>query len=181
MQQSMHPKIGIILQARLGSSRYPKKVIQKIANRPLIDFQLKRLCKCQLVNSIILATTNLEEDKSLKCLADINNVHFFQGEANDVLKRYLDAATEHSLDIIIRVTGDCPFSDPGLIDRAIDLFIEGNYEYVSNNKPPTFPDGLDIEIFSYDHLKRLDSETLLMKDREHVTSLSLEITKIHST
>ena len=177
MSQMIQSKIGIILQARLDSRRFPKKIIQKIGDYSLIDFQLKRLSKCTSIDTIILATTCSEEDKALKHLADINSTNFFQGEANDVLKRYLDAAKEYELDNIIRITGDCPFSDPELIDEAVNIFTQGQYEYISNNKPPKFPDGLDIEIFSFNHLKLLDSKTTLMSDREHVTTLSQEITE----
>ena len=171
-------KVGIILQARLGSSRFPKKIIQKLGNYQLIDFQIKRLRKCKSIDSIILATTCINNDESLKCIADINGIEFFQGESNDVLKRYLDAAVFHELDIICRITGDCPFSDPKLIDASIDLFRNGKYEYVSNNKPPTYPDGLDIEVFSLEHLRKLDASSKLLRIESTLPLYQLILLKI---
>lgn len=169
-------KVGIILQARLGSRRFPQKVVKKLGDHVLLDFLIKRLKKCSKVDQIILATTNSKQDESLKQLSDKNNISFYAGASEDVLGRYSSAAKEFNLDIIIRITGDCPFSDPELIDAAVKEFIENDYQYLANNKPPTFPDGLDIEIFTIEHLNELDRRTILLSDREHVTSLSKTIT-----
>ena len=144
----MNQATAVILQARIGSSRFPKKVISDLSGRPMILFQLERIKRCKKVNEIILATTSKVEDDILFDIGIKNGVKVFRGSENDVLSRYCGAATHTKAEIIIRLTGDCPLIDPQMIDNAIEIFKKGNYDYISNCNPPSFPDGLDLEIFT---------------------------------
>ena len=165
----MNQATAVILQARIGSSRFPKKVISELSCRPMILFQLERIKRCKKVNEIILATTSKVEDDILFDIGIKNGVKVFRGSENDVLSRYCGAATHTKAEIIIRLTGDCPLIDPQMIDNAIEIFKKGNYDYISNCNPPSFPDGLDLEIFTKQVLFNTHKKNLDNFSREHVT------------
>jgi len=158
-----------IVQARLGSTRLPNKVLKKIGNKTVIEVLLSRIKKSKHMDKIILATSNTSLDSKLANF--INNLGFdvFKGNHKNVLERYYLAAKKYEADLIVRITGDCPLVDPNLIDRMIKKFKKNNYDYISNTLIPTYPDGLDIEVFSFNALKKtfLNSKTQIQK--EHVT------------
>jgi glutamate-1-semialdehyde 2,1-aminomutase len=162
-------KIVAIVQARLGSTRLPNKVLATIGDVPLIEFLLGRLSKSQRVTEIVLATSTNQINDQLADVVENLGYHVFRGSENDVLQRYVDAAREVNADVVIRITGDCPFVDPQLIDDMLEVFFASNVDYISNTDPPTFPDGFDIEIFRANALFRSSEMATSPYEREHVT------------
>ncbi len=165
----MELKITAIVQARMGSTRLPGKVMKQINGRPLIEYLLLRLNKSNLLNEIIVATGISKENDELASFVQTLGFDIFRGEDEDVLTRYFEAAKNSNTGIVVRITGDCPIIDANLIDKIIEEFLKNKLDYLSNTIDPTFPDGLDIEVFTF---KALEIATQLAKkpfDREHVT------------
>ena len=161
--------IVAIVQARLGSKRLPNKVIKLINGLPMIEVLLTRLSQSKLVTKIVVATSTDSEDKKLKKL--VNNLGYDceQGSKDDVLNRYIYVAEKYKANIIVRITGDCPLVDPMLVDQVIDKFKNDSVDYCSNTNPPTYPDGLDVEVFTFEALKKSSFMTTKSSDLEHVT------------
>jgi len=164
----MMKKVGIFIQARTNSKRFPKKVLAKIENKPMIFHVINRIKKIKNVE-IFLLTTNGHEDDILEKIAEKNKVGVFRGSKNDVLRRYYECGLKNKIDIIIRITGDCPLIDPKIILKMLNIFNNNKLDYVTNRLPPTFPDGLDVEIFSFNTLKKVHEKSKLRSEREHVT------------
>ena len=158
-----------IVQARMGSSRLPKKVMKEVLGRPMIGFLLERLSKSNKLDQIVLATSKKSLDRVLASYVKKLGFPVILGSENDVLDRYYRAAKEFKPNNIVRITGDCPLIDSNLIDKIICNFIEKDVDYLSNIWPRTFPKGLDIEVFTFEALERAVSETTNPYDREHVT------------
>ena len=161
-------KIVAIVQARMGSSRLPNKVLKKLLGKSVIEILLARLSQSKLINEIYVATQNIENDKLCD---EINSLgyKFIRGSETDVLERFNMAAKATSADIIVRITGDCPIIDPKIVDSVIDLFLKHDVDYASNVDPPTFPDGLDVEVFTKHALEIAHLNANTSFDREHVT------------
>jgi glutamate-1-semialdehyde 2,1-aminomutase len=158
-----------IIQARMGSTRFPNKVMKPIRGIPLIELLLQRLGKAKEIDQIVLATSEAAANDSLaEHIGKLGHV-VFRGSENDVLDRYFQAAKQVGADIIVRITGDCPLMDPELVDRVIAAFRSSGVEYACNIDPPTYPDGLDIEIFSFQSLEKAWKEAAQPAEREHVT------------
>jgi|TARA_B110000438_G_scaffold182830_1_gene174700 spore coat polysaccharide biosynthesis protein SpsF (cytidylyltransferase family) len=162
-------KATVIIQARTQSTRLPNKVLALINHKPLIWYIIERLKSCERVEQIILATSNREEDKKLIEIANDCKILSFVGDENDVLSRFYQATLKFNADPIVRVTGDCPLVDPDLLDKMLGFYLENNYDFVSNTIIPTYPDGLDIEIFSFKSLRKTFNEAKLKSEKEHVT------------
>ena len=162
-------KVGAIIQARTGSTRLPNKVFAKILGKPLLWHIYNRITYSKLIDTIIIATTDKKEDDIIEVWANENNVLIYRGDENDVLSRFYNAAFANNIDIIVRVTADDPFKDPILIDEAIIELVNKNLNFVFNNNPPTFPEGLDVEIFDFNSLKTANNESTSLFEREHVT------------
>jgi spore coat polysaccharide biosynthesis protein SpsF len=162
-------KVGAIIQARTGSTRLPNKVFSKILDKPLLWHIYRRLTYSKLIDTIIIATTDKKEDDIIEQWAIENKILVYRGSEHDVLSRFYNAASENNLDIIVRVTADDPFKDPVLIDSSIMELITQKLNFVYNNKPPTFPEGLDVEVFDFDSLKIANNESISLFEREHVT------------
>jgi spore coat polysaccharide biosynthesis protein SpsF len=159
-----------IIQARIGSSRLPGKVLADIAGKPLLGHVIQRIQACHTVNEIVVATTAAPEDQGIMTLARQCGARTFSGSSTDVLDRYYQAASSISADIIVRVTADDPFKDPQVTDRIVDyLLTHPQFDYVSNTIEPTYPEGLDVEVFTFDALERSWREAHLPSQREHVT------------
>ena len=158
-----------ILQARTGSRRLPGKVLKPILDRPMLALQLERVARARRIGKLVVATSLDPSDDPLKALCDMLRVPCFRGDLSDVLSRFYHAARAYLADHIVRLTGDCPLADPSVIDRVIDFYLGGKYDYVSNTLPPTFPDGLDVEVFSFKCLDEAFHEATLPSHREHVT------------
>ena len=162
-------KIVAIVQARMGSTRMPGKVMQLLAGVPAIELLLMRLERSKLIDEICVATSlNIENDK-LHTLIDKLGYRVVRGSEEDVLDRFWTAANATEAEVIVRITGDCPVIDPVLVDRVVDLFLKSSADYVSNVDPPTFPDGLDVEVFSKKSLEYAQLVAKSSHDREHVT------------
>ena len=162
-------KIVAIIQARMGSTRLENKVMKPINSRPMIELLLMRLAKSKLIHQIIVATS--KDKKNLPLIDHIERLGFTceQGSENDVLERYLQVAKNNQADVIVRITGDCPLVDPAIVDKCIEKFIQSDVDYCSNVNPPTFPDGLDVEVIKFSALKKASENTNNKHDREHVT------------
>ena len=158
-----------IVQARTGSSRLPRKVLADLGGRPLIAFLLERLRRCDVVDTILLATTNQPADDELVDLAQSLGVSVVRGSEHDVLARFALAATSTTASTLVRVTGDCPIVDPDLLAKLISEFHRQGVDYLSNCVPPSYPDGLDLEVFTRDALLRAQAECHSATQREHVT------------
>lgn len=163
-------KIVAIIQARTGASRLPGKVLMDIGGKKTIELVWERVCKSQKVDEIWLATTVNPVDDELYYFVVDKKIKCYRGSEDDVLDRYYQTALLANPDVVVRITGDCPLIDPSLIDEAVRAFLAGDYDYVSNTHPPTFPDGLDVEVFSFSVLKKTWVEAVLKSEREHVTS-----------
>ncbi len=162
-------KIVAIVQARMGSTRLPNKVMKPINGVPMIEVLLRRLSRARSVSEIVVATSRDEKNAPLVRHVSSLGYQCYQGSENDVLDRYARAAKMSGANVIIRITGDCPLVDPALVDACVQGFLETQVEYFSNTAPPTFPDGLDVEIFSSAALERANEEAKASFEREHVT------------
>lgn len=162
-------KVIAILQARVSSTRLPSKVLLPILGKPMLIRQFERVKNCNSLDEIVIATSDSDLDNAIEDLCAKESITFFRGSLDDVLKRYYDAAVKFNADVIVRLTGDCPLTDPSLIDQIVSKFLSSNFDYLSNCNPPTFPDGLDVEVFTFDALKAARIKALLPSHREHVT------------
>lgn len=153
----------------MGSTRLPDKVMKLIGGKPMVELLLERLARAAEVNEIVVATS--EDARNLPLVQHVRTLGYrcIQGSENDVLHRFLCAAEQAGADVVVRITGDCPLVDPALVDEAIRRFKAAQVDYFSNVAPPTYPDGLDIEVFKYSALARTARETDKAFDREHVT------------
>jgi len=161
-----------IIQARMGSSRLPKKALMDIDGTPSLKFMIDRVKKSKLIDKIIVATTNKEEDNKIVSFCNNNDFFCHRGSEDDVLDRYYQTAKEYKAKTVVRLTSDCPLIDPYLIDDTINLFKQKKVDYAANTVPPEikkYPDGSDVEVFSFKNLNRAWIEAKDVKDREHVT------------
>ncbi|OHA24590.1 MAG: hypothetical protein A3H57_01260 [Candidatus Taylorbacteria bacterium RIFCSPLOWO2_02_FULL_43_11] len=166
---SKKKKTVAIIQARMGSSRLPGKMMMDIEGRPLIAHVVERAKRIPSLDSVWLATTISERDEPLAQYAKTLGIEIYRGSEDDVLDRYYEAAKLAKADIVMRITGDCPLLDPEVSDLVMKGYLNGDVDYVTNTKPPTFPDGLDTEVFSFEVLARVCKEAELVSEREHVT------------
>ena len=162
-------KVVALVQARMGSTRLPNKVMKPIGGIPMIELLLSRLSQAKEVDQVVVATS--VDDRNQSLVAHVRKLGYAceQGSENDVLDRFVQAARAHQADVVVRITGDCPLVDPALVDEAIRRFNASGVDYLSNNNPPTYPDGLDIEVCSFKVLEQANQETSKLYDREHVT------------
>jgi spore coat polysaccharide biosynthesis protein SpsF len=162
-------KVLGITQARISSTRLPRKVLKQISGKTLLEYHLERALKSKLVNEWIVATTN-ELDSELICLiAGKMSLKYFKGNLYDVLDRFYNAAIEENPDYVVRITSDCPLIDPEIIDDVVNCCLSKNVDYASNTLNRTFPDGTDVEVFSLESLKTAWLQATEKDDREHVT------------
>ena len=162
--------IVAIIQARTESTRLPGKVLRRLRGRPLIAHVVERVRHTKSIERLVVATTSRPADDPLAEWCASADVVCYRGPAEDVLERYVQAAYASSARTIVRVTGDCPLIDPNVIDQVVEQFLQGDYDYVSNVDPPTFPDGLDTEVTSRSVLECAAREATHSSDREHVTT-----------
>ncbi len=161
--------VAAIIQARMGSTRLPGKVMLELSGQPMLWHVISRVKQAKNIDNIVLATTTANEDKQIIKLASEMAVSSFAGSENDVLDRYYQAALKYDSDIVVRITADCPLIDPDVIDEMIEFFLGHGFDYVSNTIKPTYPDGLDTEVFSFSALEKAWNEAVLASEREHVT------------
>jgi spore coat polysaccharide biosynthesis protein SpsF (cytidylyltransferase family) len=159
----------LILQARIGSSRLPGKVLKQIAGRPLIQFQINRIRKSKLLNNLVVAIPIETENDSLERYLRSENIEVYRGAENDVLSRFEGVISKTTAEVIIRSTADCPLFMPEILDEMLGTFYQSDLDYLSNSISPTYPDGLDIEIFSKTAFNVLLQTNPSKLQREHVT------------
>lgn len=162
-------KVLAITQARVGSTRLPGKVLKIIGGKTLLEIHLGRILQSKLINKLKVATTIEPEATKIIAIADKLGVESFRGSVDDVLERFYLTAWPEKPDYVVRLTSDCPLIDSMEIDKVIEKCITGQYDYVSNTLEPTFPDGMDVEVFKFSALKKAYQEAILKSDHEHVT------------
>ena len=175
--------IGVVIQARSSSTRLPDKVLLEMpygSGITVLQQVIRRVKKAKLVNSIIIATTIEPEDERIVDIANLEGVKYSRGSKENVLERYYFAAKENNLDIVLRITSDCPCIDPEQIDEAIRVFQNLNIGYVSNSLERTFMHGLDIEVFSFKSLENAYLSAVEDYDLEHVTPYIKKVNTMHN-
>ena len=160
-----------IVQARTNSTRLRNKVMKKILNKTVIEILLRRLSKSKLIDKIIVATTKNKSDDKLVNLLKKLNFDFYRGSEKNVLKRYLDASKKYNAKYIVRITADNPIIEPKIVDNVIKLFEKTKVDYCTNENPPTFPQGLCAEVFSYKALLSSLNKARKETEIEHVTTI----------
>jgi len=153
----------------MGSTRLPGKTLIDICGKPLLEHILDRIQKCSEIDKFVIATTDNIEDNPIVNFSARRGISCFCGSEEDVLDRYYQCAKLYKADIIVRITADDPFKDPVVADRVIGEILRSDYDYVSNTVHPTYPEGLDIEVFTFAVLERTWSEAATTLYREHVT------------
>jgi len=162
--------VGCIVQARMGSTRLPGKVLMEvIEGKPVLYYVINQLKYCKSFEKLIIATTTLPEDDKIVQFCTDNNVNYFRGDSKNVLERHYKCAEKFSLSTIIRMPSDKPLLDPEVVDKVVNTFNTNSYDYVANFLPPTFPSGTEVEIFSFDSLKKAWEKAMLSSEKEHVT------------
>lgn len=164
-------RIIAIIQARMASTRLPGKILADIAGRPLLARVVQRVSAVPEIDQIIIATTNTATDDELVCWIErFIGLACFRGSEIDVLDRFYQCAKIYQGDLIVRITADDPLKDPGIVQKAIRFFYSiQNLDYCSNTISPTYPEGLDIEVFRFSALEKAWIESTLLSEREHVT------------
>ncbi|MBA1339694.1 MAG: glutamate-1-semialdehyde 2,1-aminomutase [Pelagibacterales bacterium] len=171
-------KFICIVQARLTSQRLPRKVLKKILNYSILEIINKRLLMSKSLNQIIYATPNNSKNESLVKYLKKKNLENFCGSEQNVLERYYFAAKKYKAKYILRVTGDCPFVDSSMVDKMFKIIKIRKVDYISNTNPPTFPDGFDLEIFTFRALEEAYRYSLSSDEKEHVTPYLINSPKI---
>ena len=170
-QDTGQPTILTVLQARMSSSRLPGKVLRPILGRPMLGRHIDRLRRSRRLGRLVVATSSEASDDPIEAFCAGEGVGCFRGALQDVLGRFEGAASANDpVDHVMRLTGDCPLADPAIIDRLVDLHVEGRYDYSSNVRELTFPDGLDAEIMTRPVLRQAAGEAQDPYEREHVTA-----------
>lgn len=163
--------VKAIIQARMGSSRFPGKVLREAVGKPLLQLMLERVQSSKSIKGIIIATTLEERDDPIVALASRLNVAVFRGSEKDILDRYYKAAKQFKAKVIVRLSSDCPLIDPQITDRVVQYYLDNQdrFDFVSNMHPPTFPDGLDVEVMPFPILELAWREAKKPYEREHAT------------
>jgi len=163
-------KVVAIVQARVGSTRLPGKVLKNVIGRPMIELLLTRLSQSKELDEIVVATSEVPENDKLQSTVESLGYRCTRGSEKNVLRRFYDSAKFVDADIIVRINGDCPLIDPELVDKCIKGFKKSNVDYFSNTYPRTYPDGLDVAVISFKSIEQANNEVTSNFDREHVTS-----------
>jgi len=165
-------KIGAIIQARTSSSRLPRKVLKPLpfdSDVCVLQQVIRRVSNSKLIDEVIIATSINEEDQEIVDVAKKENKNFYCGSLDNVLERYYNAASQNDLDIVVRITSDCPCIDTNIIDKIIQNHIDLDADYTSNSLKESFPRGIDVEVINFDVLKRAYLEASQTYEKEHVT------------
>lgn len=166
-------KVVCLVQARVGSTRLPGKILKEICGKTILHHEIDRLKKCKEIDEIVIATTDKEDDDKIVNEAKKLSVKYFRGSENDVLSRFYYSAKENNADIIVRVTSDCPCIDFEILDKMLiyfkDKYKEKQVDYLSNTIKRTYPRGYDIEIFTFSALEKSYINAEKEYEREHVT------------
>jgi len=162
---------GAVIQARMSSTRLPGKVLKSLPygnDTTVLERIVGRLRDARSLDAIVVATSTNAEDDPVEATALLAGVPCYRGPLDDVVRRYLGAAEIHEFDRIVRITGDCPCVDPGIVDAVVALHEASGAEFTSNVLPRSFPKGLDVEVAEIATLRAIDAEAVERVDREHV-------------
>lgn len=165
-------KVLCIIQARMGSARLPGKVLFKVQGTTLLEYEVNRVKLSKTIDKIVIATTIKKEDDAIEKLAKHMGVDCFRGSEKDVLDRYYQCSLLYpKFSSIVRITGDCPLIDPVVVDEVVSMFKKHSFDYVSNTEigEQTFPNGIDVEVFTKKVLAKVAANARLVSDKEHVT------------
>lgn len=162
--------VTAIIQARMGSTRLPGKILKEVEGKSLLAIQLERLQASNEIDQIVIATTIESQDDVIAQYCEQQCVKYYRGSEQDVLARYYEAAKVFGGDVIVRLTSDCPIIDGAVVDETIRYFKDNKYDYVSNTVKRIYPRGLDTEVFTFQALEKACKEAILPRDREHVTA-----------
>jgi len=165
-------KAGIVIQARTGSKRFPKKILSKVNNKTILEILIDRLLVYFNKEDIYIATTKESKDNIILKTIDKKKINIFRGSENNVLNRFINCAKKNNLNKIIRLTSDCPLIDPKLIIKLFKIQLNKKFDYSGNCFPynkRTFPIGSDIEFINLDFLKKISKENLNNYEKEHIT------------
>ena len=174
----LNSNIVAIVQARMGSTRLPGKILKKILRKPMLWHIINRLNQVGEINEVVIATSKLLKDDPVYKMSKEYGISCFRGSESNVLKRFFDAAVMAKADYIIRITGDCPLVDPPTISKLVKLFFNGSFDFcgvacgagvANQTNINRFPDGMDAEIFSFQALQEANEEADTDLQREHVT------------
>lgn len=154
-----HHKVVAIVQARMGSTRLPRKVMKKIMGRSMLWHIVNRIEKSRFIDDIIIATTQDKKDDVIEDFAKECQLGIYRGSENDIVDRFYNAAAKYNADVIVRIWGDCPLIDPEIIDIIMGKFLRNKADYANNFNPPTFPVGMNVEIYSFNTLEQIWKET----------------------
>ncbi|HLN09941.1 MAG TPA: NTP transferase domain-containing protein, partial [Xanthobacteraceae bacterium] len=168
------PKLVAVVAARYSSSRLSGKVVRPLAGRPLLAHTLERLQAVDRLDVIVIATSSERSDDAVAAFAETCAVPCWRGALNDVLGRLRDAAAAWEADAIVRISGDSPLIDPAIVATAVELYLDGAADVVTNVFPRSFPKGQSVEVVSRRALERLAAEAVAAADREHVTRYAYE-------
>ena len=165
-------KVAAIIQARMGSTRLPGKILKTVNGKTLLEYQIERVKQAKSIDQIIIATTIENSEQPIVELCEKIGIDYYRGSEQDVLSRYYEATQKYNVDVIIRLTSDCPIIDPGVIDKVVNQYLrnQSSVDYVANTLERTYPRGLDTEVFSFKALTKAYQEAFLSRDREHVTA-----------
>jgi len=162
-------KIVVIIQARLGSTRLPRKLFLRLQGKTVLEHVIARVTACQLNNELIVATTDQSQDNDIEQLCATLEVKVFRGSETDVLDRFYQAAKSIKADHVVRITADCPVIDPQIIDQVIALHLKEQSDYTANTIQERYPDGEDVEVFTFKALEQAWQAAKLVSEREQVT------------
>ncbi|MCP4644708.1 MAG: NTP transferase domain-containing protein, partial [bacterium] len=158
-----------IVQARMGSTRLPGKVLMDLAGKPMLRHVVERLRRAGRIDEVVVATSVDPQDRAILDLAKDLGCRAIAGSENDVLDRYVKATEEAEATTVVRVTSDCPLIDPDVVDWTLQMYFEQGVDYAANCIQQTFPRGLETEVFSAEQLRQVAAEANLPLEREHVT------------
>ena len=169
MRNKSQLKIVASIEARMTSSRLPGKVLMQADGKPLLQHMVERIRKAKLVDEIVVATTINDSDSPIVELCNQLGIKVFRGSEDDVLQRVLDAHQSLNSDVIVELTGDCPLIDPEVIDQVVQEYLNSDIDYVSNAHVRSYPDGYDVQVFSFSVLNKVNEKVKSKEDREHVS------------
>lgn len=158
-----------MIQARIGSSRLPGKVLYTLAGKPVLERVVTRVANASLVDEAVVITSHEKKDDVICHLCESLGISYYRGSEEDVLDRYYQAAIAYNVEHVVRMTADCPLASASVIDDTIRHYLETEADYTNNLKDHTYPDGLDVEVFSFKALHKAWKKASLPSEREHVT------------
>ena len=162
--------IGCIIQARMGSSRLPGKVMEKLdQDNTVLSYVIRQLKHSKFLDDIVVATTSLKRDEVIVDFLEREGIKYFCGDEENVLDRYYQCAKKFSMSEIVRIPSDKPLIDPDIVDKCIQVFLSKKYDYVTTFLEPSFPYGTEVEIFSFDALEKTWKNAKLPSEHENVT------------